>query len=485
MKLPNVAVRRLIRGFESADFGGDRRRTQRLKRVVSRLAKRPTATLPQAMGSESELEAMYRFANNPRVTMQALMQAYAADTARRASQQPLLLAIHDTTSVECPHAPPEEVGYLNTGKPGFYAHYSLIVGAISRRPLGIANLETISRPTAPRRRRAKAPKRSNKSGAQTRKKPNREFERWERGISITETRMHGCPIIHVADRESDSFELIAQCLEAQRRFVFRVRLPSRNAQGVGGESGSLGELAARAKGVLTREIAISTRKSSTAPKTAKAHPPRMARLATLQFSATPLQLRRPHYLGLAFPAAVPVHVVRVWEPNPPQGAEPVQWLLITTEPIETKADVEAIVDMYRARWLIEECNKALKTGCQIESREFESLHAMLVMLALSLPIACEILALRTATREDPDRPAIEVLDRTQIEILRRVGSRKLPANPTARDALLAVAALGGHQRSNGDPGWQVLLRGMTELHAYTVGWDARGRSPALRRRLNL
>lgn len=477
MKLPNVAVRRLVRSFKDAELGGDPRRTQRLKRVVSLLARRPTSTLPQAMRSESELEGMYRFVNNPRVTMQALLEAHAADTARRASQEPLLLAIHDTTPVECPHAPAEEIGYLNTGKPGFYAHYSLIVGAISRRPLGVSYLEPISRPTAPRRRRAKAPKRPNRSGAQTRKKSNREFVRWERGIHTTEARMKGCPIIHIADRESDSFELITQCLQAHRRFVFRVRLPGRNARGMDGESGSLGELASKAKGVLTREIALSTRKPSTAPRTAKAHPPRMARLATLQFSATPLQLRRPHYLGSAFPAAVAVHVVRVWEPNPPQGAEPVEWLLFTTEPIETKADIEAIVDMYRARWLIEECNKALKTGCKIESRAFESRHAMLVMLALSLPIACEILALRAAVRENPDRAAMEVLDRTQIEILRRVGSRKLPENPTARDALLAVAALGGHQRSNGDPGWEVLLRGMTDLHAYAVGWRARDRSP--------
>jgi hypothetical protein len=478
MKLPNVAIRRLVRGFEEADFGGDPRRTQRLKRVVSLLARRPTSTLPQAARSETELEGMYRFVNNPRVTMQALLEAHAADTARRAKQEPFLLAIHDTTSVECPHAPPEEVGYLNTRKPGFYAHYSLIVGAISRRPLGVSHLETISRRTPPRRRRAKAPKRPNRSGAQTRKKSNREFGRWERGIRTTETRMDGRPIIHIADRESDSFELISQCLKAHSRFVFRVRIPDRNALGMDGESGSVGGLAAKAKGVLTREIALCTRKPSTAPRTAKAHPPRMARLATLQFSATTLQLRRPHYLGSTFPAAVPVNVVRVWEPNPPQGNEPVEWLLFTTEPIETKADIEAIVDMYRARWLIEECNKALKTGCQIESRAFESLHAMLVMLALSLPIACEILALRTAARESPDRPAMEVLDRTQIEILRRVSSRKLPENPTARDALLAVAALGGHQRSNGDPGWEILLRGMTDLHAYAVGWRARGRRPA-------
>ena len=460
---------------QGADFGGDPRRTIRLKQVVSLLAKQPTAMLPKAMRSESELEAMYRFVNNRRVKMDAIVEAQAAETARRARSETLLLAIHDTTSLECPHAPAADVGYLNTGKPGFYAHYSLIVGANSRRPLGISYLETISRKTPPRRRKTKGSPRRKKSGAQTRKKPNREFERWGRGIRTTETRLGGRPIVHIADRESDSFELMAQCLEANSRFVFRARIPERRALSADGESGAVVELAAKAQGVLTREIGVSARKPTTAPQSAKVHPPRMARLATLRFSATPLQLHRPKYLGAAFPATVNVNLVRVWEPDPPPGVESIQWLLFTTEPIKTKADIEAVVDMYRARWLIEECNKALKTGCQIESRQFESLHAMLVMLALSLPIACEILALRAVSRENPNRPATEILGRTQLEILRRVGSRKLPAKPTAREALLAVAALGGHQRSNGDPGWEILLRGMTELQAYEVGWRARAR----------
>ena len=45
---------------------------------------------------------------------------------------------------------------------------------------------------------------------------------------------------------------------------------------------------------------------------------------------------------------------------------------LTTEPVATSADIEAVVDMYRTRWLIEECNKALKTGCRSGSPARES-----------------------------------------------------------------------------------------------------------------
>ena len=41
------------------------------------------------------------------------------------------------------------------------------------------------------------------------------------------------------------------------------------------------------------------------------------------------------------------------------------------------------------------------------------------------------------------------------------------------DAMLAVAALGGHLKRNGDPGWLVLGRGMHDLLVMELGWRAR------------
>jgi hypothetical protein len=423
------------------------------------------------MDSEAELKGAYRFVNSKHVSMKVLHDAHAAQTADRARRERKVLALHDTTPCHCPHGDPADVGYLNTGKPGFYAHYTLVVGADSRRPLGVSYLDTVVRKKPPRRRSARAAKRQNKSGSQTRKKKNREFERWSSGIRATDTLLDGCEVIHIADRESDSYELMTGCVQAESRFVFRVRIRERKVV-ENGEKGAIHELATRAEGVLCREVALATRKPRTAPKAAKAHAPRKARLATLHFSAMQVELCRPRYLGRSFPPTLRLNVVRVWEPEPSLGEAPVEWLLYTTEPIDTPAQVAAVVDMYRARWLIEECNKALKSGCLIEQREFQTLEAMRVMLALSLPIACEILSLRNSARENPNRHATDSLSRVQIEILKRVGSRKLGDKPTARDALLAVAALGGHQRSNGEPGWQILQRGLSKLHAYEVGWRA-------------
>jgi hypothetical protein len=197
------------------------------------------------------------------------------------------------------------------------------------------------------------------------------------------------------------------------------------------------------------------------------------RAATLAFSATTVVLHRPRYQPETLPAEMKVNVVRVFEPNPPANEDPVEWLLFTNEPIRTTQDVVTIVDTYRARWLIEECNKAIKTGCRYEDRQFESRDALLTLLAMTLPIAVELLWLRAACRHNPDCPAEEVLTPLQLKILTKMSSRKLSARPTVHDALWAIAALGGHMKTNGEPGWLVLHRGMTKLLAYEEGWQAR------------
>jgi hypothetical protein len=75
-----------------------------------------------------------------------------------------------------------------------------------------------------------------------------------------------------------------------------------------------------------------------------------------------------------FPAEhlLKVHVVTVMERDCPEGDEPIAWYLVTNEPITTSEQVASVVDAYRARWVVEEFFKALKTGCQIEKRQMES-----------------------------------------------------------------------------------------------------------------
>jgi hypothetical protein len=167
-----------------------------------------------------------------------------------------------------------------------------------------------------------------------------------------------------------------------------------------------------------------------------------------------------------------VNVVHVTEPAPPPGQEPVDWKLYTTEPIDSVEQVLKIVDHYRSRWVIEEYFKALKTGCSYEKRQLGNRHSLLNALAVMTPIAWTLLALRQQCRSPEPRAPLTALTAQQLHVLRRFSRPPLPEDPTGREVLLAVAALGGHIKNNGEPGWLVLGRGLERLLAYEVGWSA-------------
>jgi hypothetical protein len=432
------------------------------------------------MGSDAAVQGAYRLMNNRRVDFETLVACQADATRERAEEAKEVLVLHDTTNGSFPGVPAEELGYLNTGKPGFLIHLSLVVDANGwRRPLGIVAAETLHR-DKPRRAAGKV------RGAETATRKDREALRWHRGITRSGKILQNCrSVVHVADRESDSYDLMSAVLAERGRFVFRVRVDAR--RGRTDEDGlddwsTVKQVAARCNGVLEREVALSTRKAKSAPGMNRTHPPRKGRMATLQFAATSIEIPRPTYLRDPTPRTLRLNLVHVIEAAPPAGETPVEWLLYTTESIDTADQIAKVVDAYRTRWLIEEFNAALKTGCAYEAREFETRHALLTMLALSLPIASEILAIRSRARTSPDAPVSEVLNRVRVQLLRRLSSYQLPAYPTVRDGLLSVAALGGHLKRNGDPGWKVLQRGMRELIAAEAGWQA---AMALRDEQNL
>lgn len=478
-KLQPDSVDRVVEGFAGA-FLGDPRRQQRLLDVTRSLARRPEMSIPAAMGSDAAVQGAYRLMNNRRVDFETLVASQVDMTRQRAEEAKDVLVLHDTTTGSFPHLDPEEIGYLNTGKPGFLIHLSLVVDAQGwRRPLGVVAVETLHRDQPSR-----APR--NVPGDVTATWEDREYLRWRRGMAESGEMLRNCrSVVHIADRESDSYELMSTLRTDGSRFVFRVRVDARRGRtpedDLDGWS-TVRQVAASCEGVLEREVALSTRKAKGAPDMNRAHPPRKGRMATLRFAATRVEIPRPRYLQDPTPRTLLLNLVHVIEVDPPAGETPVEWLLYTTEAIDTANQIAKVVDAYRARWLIEEFNAALKTGCAYEEREFESRHALLTMLALSLPIASETLAIRSRARTSPDAPVSEVLNRVRVQLLRRLSSHPLPTHPTVRDGLLAVAALGGHLKRNGEPGWKVLQRGMRELISAEAGWEA---AMALRDEQNL
>ena len=199
----------------------------------------------------------------------------------------------------------------------------------------------------------------------------------------------------------------------------------------------------------------------------------MLRPWELERVACRVSLKRPRHFSAALPEALEVNVVVVREIDPPENQPAVSWTLITSEPIESEEDIAWIVDAYRARWVIEELFKALKTGCSFEKRQLESFNALQRALCIYLPIAWQLLQIRHLAQVRPDSPASEVIPELRLRLLAALMKsekrRTLPANPTIKDVLFGIACLGGHLARNGPPGWQTLGRGYDELLAAERG----------------
>lgn len=440
---------------------GDARRSSRLREVARVTADGPDVGFPQMVETDGELEGIYRFLNNEDVTAGAILEPHVAATMRRARQADPCLVLHDTTAFEF-SGTREDLGLTVGKKQGFFAHFALaVLPGQHRTPLGVCGLELINRKV----RKDTERKRHSYYIAQD---PKRESLRWLRVVESIEMQREGFDCIHVMDREGDMFDLMALALRLETRFIIRGDDERALADSPGSK---MRDLLAQTKRRARRNVAVNERK----PKRRELIKPRRGatrkqRVARLSIGSHVVQIRRPGTSKAQEPSLT-INVVHVWEPKPPKGEDALEWILFTTESVDTPEQLHAVVDNYQSRWIIEEFFKALKTGCAFEKRQLESFHALSNALAIFSVVAWRILLARSVARAQPHAGAGTILTKTQLRLVQhKLKLSKLPE--TANDAALAVARLGGHLKRNGDPGWLTLGRGFERLLFLEAGWAA-------------
>jgi len=465
----NLTIPDLSTEFSQVELG-DYRRTCRLMCIADAVAGAPGAGIPRQTGTEAALEATYRFLNNQDVSPEDVLDGHLRMTAKRAVESGRVLVVHDTTKFTFGGEKLRSGLERSRGEQtqGFFSHFSFCL-TDQGKPLG-----TIAMHAWARHGKSKTPRAYHLSQWA----PDKEFLRWHDGVELAEERLqgHACEVVHVMDREGDCYELMADMLDNERRFVIRLSHDRRLSPGRTRDPvAKLFSDLECAPVVMQREIALGARTKKWSTDLKARHLPRTARSATLSIRAKTVEI----FIGNGAPAhllqSLRLNAVEVREVEPPGGEEPVLWRLISTEPIETVDQITAIVDIYRRRWTVEEFFKALKTGCQYEKLQLESAHSLLVALAINTAVAWRLLLLRWASREMPDAPAEAVLTGAQLAVLHRVGPKlrcPLPQHPTVLDALRVVARLGGHIKNNGPPGWLTLGRGFDKLLLLELGWLA-------------
>jgi hypothetical protein len=444
----------------SEEFQGcifpDARLHQRVVKLVGQLEVDPQLSFPEAFRDASQLEGTYRFLGNRRVDLPSILGGHIANTVSRVSAAGRALAIHDTTSFSF-DGDREGLGLVDQKQQGFYAHGCLAVSADeTREPLGLLALDTWIR----------TEKKGKRTIEQRKKDPSLESKRWlQQSLDVEALMPSGTQLVHVEDREGDIFESFAERRSKGMHFIVRAT-SSRLVLDEDGEATNVLQSARQMPIRFSRSIHLSARSAKHAHLPQAQHRNRKVREADVDIRADVIRLRAPKRGGSA-PELV-LNAVYVGERDTPKGEEPVEWLLFTTEPIRTKADVEWVIDSYRTRWLIEEYFKALKTGCKYEERQLESLGSLLNALGLFAIIAWRLLVLRHLERTVKDSPAETVATESELAVL--IAQKRLKPGATAKEFLVALARYGGHLKQNGPPGLLILWRALRALQALAEGW---------------
>jgi hypothetical protein len=334
----------------------------------------------------------------------------------------------------------------NGGGRGYLVQSVLAIAPTPRRVLGLAYLEPFLRIPAPRR---------GERSDERRQRP-RESDVWARAAQAIGTPPPGVQWVHVADAGADVFTFFHQAQTTGAALLVRA-VQDRQATTPDGELTHL------------RQAAQALPPRATRPLTLSAQPGRSARTATLAVAWTALTLQPPR--GLADAAPVPAWVVRAWEPEPPpEIAEPLEWLLVTTVPVAGVAAAWERVDWYTGRWVVEEYHRCLKTGCRLETSQLRDGDALWRLLGLRAPIAVRLLQLRDLARDEPDAPARPVVGAEAVAVV-AAATRRPAAEMTLSVFWALVARLGGHQgrRGDGPPGWQTLWRDWLKLETLLAG----------------
>jgi hypothetical protein len=460
--------------FGDIHFGhaelGDLRRTKRLVHSANIMAKHPGGALTEKFKCTKDLIAFYRFCNCPDVTHEAILRAHREATfAQIAQHDAPVLVIHDGTEFDfTTHTSLEKLGQIGNGnRRGYIVQNSLAVNSENREAIGLCNQIL--------HRRANVPK--NETSAQRRKRESRESRLWVRGAAALPA---DWKLVDVCDQGADTFEFLYNECHSGRRFVVRSAHNRAILMGHGDpadcETGYLRDYARQLPEARRWTLQVTSKKETKSPKKKgkKRTVKRIARQATMAVSMAAVQIRPPSEKSGEYKnEPQPMWIVRVWEISPPPGQERLEWFLLTNEPVHSFEDAYRVVGWYEGRWVVEEYHKSLKTGCRIETPQFETEDRLQPCIAVISVVALTLLRLRDASRrpDAKERPATDVISDDYIAVLSSWRHGKVRKDWTIHDFYYALARLGGHLNRKNDhpPGWIVLWRGWQELQAMVTG----------------
>lgn len=440
---------------------GDERLTKRLVTVARDLFARPQAAIPQACGTRAKTKACYRLFDHPETAMEVLLSQHYTATVNRCKAEKVVLAVQDTTSLNySTHPATADLGLIGSSKKGpigLLVHDTMVFN-VDGTPLGLLDVQSWVRDPE---QFGKRHERKNLPIEQ------KESFKWLRSYGKVALAQRQCPdtvFVSVGDREADVYEFFAEATknEGDPKLLVRAERDRVLADG----QGHLWERVEASDLAGMQQLSI--------PRSHK----RLARTAELEVRFARVHLNPPK--GRKGLGSIAIWAVLAKEVAAPAGVEPLEWMLLTTCPVDDFAQAVEKLGWYAKRWGIEVYHRTLKSGCKVEERQLGAADRIQACLAIDMVVAWRIHHLTKLGREVPDVPCTVFFEEAEWKALCVYTSKNpLPPEkpPALRDAILMVASLGGFlgRKCDGEPGTKSLWLGLQRLDDITEMWKVMSR----------
>jgi len=432
----------------------DNRLKLRLYNIAQDFYGQPQAGIPEACGCRARTMGAYRLFQNPKMTMDVVLNAHKEATLERIKGERIVLAPQDTTTLNyTTHPMTEGLGPIrNTDDTfmGLLLHDTLAFTEEGT-PLGILDAQCWARDPQDRGKRYR---RHDLPIEQ------KESMKWLRSFRKVAEFQKLCPdtlLVSIGDRESDLYELFVEAVKDPGGPGLLVRAEKSRNRKV--EEQFLWEFMSHQDVVGSLKIHVPRRGS------------RKARDAWVDLRFSEAELKAPSRSG-----SVPS--VRVWavyileQASDETMDSPIEWMLLTTVEVKTFEDAQKRVEWYSGRWGIEVYHRTLKSGCRIKDRQLGTADRLETCLGIDMVVAWRIYRLTMLGRETPELPCTVFFKDIEWKAL-CCYVKKTPiapqTPPSLREAMFMVGAIGGHlgRKSDGFPGTQTLWRGLQRLETAT------------------
>ncbi len=297
------------------------------------------------------------------------------------------------------------------------------------------------------------------------KESYRWVEGYRRCAQVTE-QVPDTMVVMISDRECDIYKVFEEAAKCSHRAEWIIR-SSQNRR-------LDGEVDQSRRGTIKLWESVEKapqlgRVEFTLPKSHQ----RKDKQVVASLKANRLRLYPPNRKGRKLPV-VEVRVIKLSEINPPQGEEPIEWIILTSLPVNSLEEAVTIIQWYVCRWQIEIYFRILKSGCNVQELQLEAADRNKAAFALYMIIAWRIFYYLMLGREYPNFPCNLVFEEEEWKSVYVIIKGKEPPQeaPQLGDMINMIASLGGYlgRKHDGPQGPKTLWIGFQRMADFALAW---------------